>query len=443
MNQKSKNKALWSSLSMALGITLCLAVPRTGVAAPHLGPGPKVAGSMPQVSHHGQQGTGTVLKVKLYPWIPDINADGFASIAARMETEFKLENPDVDLEINPSCFEGDVYDVPYVISALKGEQPDCATDIVEVDMLTLGDLVDAGAARPWPNLPRQNWHPASIMASTYHGAVYGIPHWMCTHFVFSRNVGAVRARSAEQLVDALENLNTPAINLTGHFLLNWNTNALYLDAWADSHRGDPASAISASQLDSGVLDAFRSIADQCNFAGSNRCLDGTWEDFALFDYPVELFAKGEADATVGYLEVLNRIAAYLPAGTSLEQTGILFNTLPLGKRNVPVMFTDSFVLSSRCVGRCADAARRFAVYVSRTETMEWLVSGQDVPEPNRMPRYSLVANRDTYKSPALIGNPIFARADALTRNARVAFPNSGFYPVLDPMYELILQGLTY
>jgi thiamine pyridinylase len=352
------------------------------------------------------------------------------------------KNPDVELDVNPDCFTEDVYNVPYVTSVLKGEQPGCDVDIVEIDMLMLGDVVGAGAVRPWHELPRANWHPASIKASTYQSGLYGIPHWMCSHFIFTRSPEVARANSSESLIDALDNLNTPAINLTGHFLLNWNTNALYLDSWVDNKKGNPASAISATELDTDVLNALNSVAQQCTSDGVNHCLDGSWEAFDTFDLPIELFANNNADSTFGYLERLNAIANYLPANTKLEDEGIYLNTIPFGKKNKPLIFTDSFVLSNRCVGSCADAANRFAAYISRTSTTEWIVASHDIPESIRIPRYLLVANRDTYTTKSLRNNPFFARADALTIHAE-SFPNSGFYPVLDQTYQLILNGISY
>jgi thiamine pyridinylase len=386
----------------------------------------------------------TPLKVQIYPWLPDVNHDGFASMVQRFKEEFSKENPDVELTINPSCFTNDVYDIPYVINALKGGDAGCDVDIVEMDMLALGDVVDSGAAQPWPNIsanpPPYHWHPASISASTYQGQLYGVPHWMCTHFVFSRDSAVAKANSSADLIEALNQLGTPQPNLAGHYLYNWNTNALYLDAWADNHPGDPATAISETQLDGAVLASMHAVAAQCESGGVNHCLDGVWEEAELYDTPAKLFARKKADATFGYLELLNTIAPNLPGRTKLEKSGIVLNTLPLGEGNTPLMFTDGFVLSSRCTGACANAAQRFAAYMSRTSTMEWLLAAKDVPAAKRIPRYVLVANLDTYRTPSIAGDYFFRRANALTRKATRAFPNAQFYPTLDPMYDLILQG---
>lgn len=384
----------------------------------------------------------TVLRVPLYPYIPDASGDAFKALGTRLEAEFEEAHPEVDLIINPSCFSDDFYDPATLARGLSGENNDCPYELVEVDTSLLGELVDTGAISPWEKLPDGvAWHPAGIAGATYAGETYGVPHWLCSHFVFSRDAAVQEAATASDLVKALDDLKTPAQNMAGDMQGSWNLPALYLDAWADTYGPDKVdTALSTSTYDSGVLAGMKAFSSACDDAGANPCVDGTYHEDENFDLPAQRFAQQQADAMFGYSERLHTITKALGSASA---AGIKISSAPLGSGSFPMIFTDAFVMSKSCSGDsdCAAAAAAFVAYMSAASTFEWIMASGDAPEGSRVPRYLMSASLDAYATPQISGDPHYATIDALTREGK-SFPNSNLLDKKDQMEEDILKELT-
>ena len=368
------------------------------------------------------------LRVPMYPYIPDAAGDGFKALAARIEADFEADNPNVDLVVNPACFQDDFYEPEDIARSLKGEG-DCAYDVIETDTAILGELVASGAVRPWPRLPAGiNFHPVGLVNSTATPptaqSLYGVPHWLCNHFIMSRSESVSQARTTAALVQALEDLGTPEPGTAGDMLGSWNLPSLYLDGWADRHGGELLrSAVTTASYDSAVLQSMRSFVRTCETNGQNPCIDGTYNDFANFDLPAQLFARGKVDSMLGYSERMHTIIKSLPQGSSAS--AIRISSAPLGGQGSnPILFTDSWFLSARCTGECEEAALAFTEYMSQPSTFEWILMSEDAPEAGRVPRYLLPATRDAYEAPKVRADPFYTMLEAETRNG-VPFPNGG------------------
>ncbi|OJT18174.1 hypothetical protein BO221_42595 [Archangium sp. Cb G35] len=384
----------------------------------------------------------TVLRVPLYPYIPDAAGDKFNAMLARIETEFEKANPDVDLVLNPSCFKDDFYEPAQIASSLKGEG-ECGYDVIETDTTILGELVAAGGVRPWPQLPKNiDWHPSGIAASTHaeQNTVYGVPRWLCTHFVMSRDESVRQARTTSALVQALEDRNTAVPDMAFNMLGSWNLPSLYLDAWADANGLEGVrSAVTTSSYDPEVLQSLRAFAGTCDSSGSNPCVDGTYDLEENADLPARLFAENKADATAGYSERLHAIIKSLPAGES--PSAIKISSAPLAEGSRTILFTDSFFLGVRCTGECEQAALAFVQYMSQASTYEWILMSEDAPEASRVPRYLLPAALDVYQSPRLRADPFYPTLAEETRNGG-PFPNSGLYGIRKQMRDTLQEELS-
>lgn len=380
----------------------------------------------------------TRLRVPLYPFIPDAAGDQFKSLAERLEAEFEQLHPEVDLDVNPVCVRDDFYEPSAMARSLSG-QGDCPYEVIETDVTVLGELVATGALRPWPRLPQGvNWHPASLAASTFEGTLYGVPHWMCNHFVISRSESVRQARTVSALTQALQGLGTPARDMASNLLGSWNLPALYLDAWMDTRGPEGIQSAVSTSYDPAVLQSLRAFARTCQGPEGNPCIDGTYDLGANFDLPARLFARGQADATMGYSERLHTIIKNLPAGASRAELKI--SSAPLGEGNRPILFTDSFLLSASCTGACERAALAFVDYMSRGSTFEWLMMSGDAPEGSRVPRYLMAASLDAYKAPQVAADPLYRALDAETRSGS-AFPNSGLYDIRTRMTDDLVRAL--
>jgi thiamine pyridinylase len=384
-------------------------------------------------------GPRTQLRVPLYSYIPDAAGDQFQALAARLEREFEQLHPEVDLVINPPCFKDDLYEPSELARSLSGEGS-CPYDVVETDTSLLGELVETGAVRPWAALPQgPQWHPASIEASTYQGQLYGVPHWLCAHYIISRSEAVSRAQTVDALVQELDALQTPAMNLTGNWLGSWNLPALYLDAWTDTHGATNVQSAVSTQYDAAVLAGMKALVQGCKTAGGNPCIDGTYDASENFDLPTHQFADGQADATLGYSERLHTVLKRRPEEATAGRVRI--SLAPLGQGNRPIVFTDSFFLGKNCTGACEAAAVQFTAYMSQTDTFSWLLLSEDAPAAGRVPRYLMPAALEVYDTPGLKADPFYPSIGAATRTA-TPFPNRGLLPIRKQMRDGILQALS-
>jgi len=376
------------------------------------------------------------LRVPIYPYIPDAAGDEFDALKARIEADFEAAHSNIDLVINPSCFQDDFYEPAGIASSLSGGG-DCAYDVIETDTSILGELVASGAVRPWPRLPEGiSFHPAGLTASTGTApaaqVLYGVPHWLCNHFIISRSESVRQARTTTALVQALADLGTPEPDTAGDMLGSWNLPSLYLDGWADRHGGETLrSAVTTASYDTAVLQSMRSFVRTCEAEGKNPCIDGTYNEFENFDLPAQLFAQGKVDSTLGYSERLHTIIKNLPAGSSAS--AIRISSAPLGGQGSnPILFTDSYFLSARCTGDCEKAALAFTAYMSQPSTYEWILMSEDAPEAGRVPRYLLPATLDAFEAPKVRADPLYQALATETRNG-VPFPNGGLLNIRKQM----------
>ncbi|WP_232293598.1 hypothetical protein [Stigmatella aurantiaca] len=382
----------------------------------------------------------TQLRVPLYPYIPDAAGDQLQAMAARIESEFEQAHPEVDLIVNPSCFNDDFYDPEALARSLKGEG-ECAYDVVETDTVILRELVALNAVRPWPRLPQNiDWHPAGLAASRQQQSTYGVPHWLCGDFIISRDESVRQARTESALRHALAGLDTPKPDMAVNLLGSWNLPALYLDAWADRNgSANVASAVTTSNYDSVALQSLRSFVQTCQSAGANPCIDGTYDQDENFDLPATLFATGQVDATMGYSERLHVIIRNLPAGQSASDLKI--SSAPLAEGSHPILFTDSYFLGTRCTGACEQAALAFVDYMSQPSTFEWILMSEDAPAGTRVPRYLLPATLDSYATPKLQADPFYPVLNVESREGG-PFPNGGLLNIRHQMRDDILTAIT-
>ncbi|MFY1831984.1 hypothetical protein ACN47A_39085 [Myxococcus fulvus] len=378
------------------------------------------------------------LRVPVYPYIPDAAGDQFASMLTRIETEFERLHPNVDLVLNPPCFQDDFYDPAPIAVSLKGEGP-CPYDVIETDTVILGELVATGAVKPWSSLPAHAfWHPAGITASIHQGQLYGVPHWLCGHFIISRDSNVRRARTVSALLRALEARQTPEPNLAADLLGSWNLPALYLDAWADTRGAwNIESAVTTSHYDARALEGLRRFSLACESQGSNPCLDGTYNNDP--DLPAIRFAQGQVDATMGYSERLHLILKNLPAGSSVSE--LKLSSAPIGEGDHPILFTDSYFLSVRCTGACEQAAHKFVEYMSRPSTFEWILMSEDAPAGAQVPRYLVPSTLDAYATPKVRQDPFYPII-ALELLTGMAFPNEGLLDIRRQMRDDIQEAIT-
>jgi thiamine pyridinylase len=307
-----------------------------------------------------------VLRVALFPFIPDAAEDSFLAMAQRIEREFETAHPEVDLDLR--FFEGDwgYYYVDTLANWLTADPEEDGYHVVEIDAILLGELVQRRLIATWDSLPRpSDWHALALAATQFEGSRYGIPHWLCGHFIFSRNASVIEAQTVTQLVQALNADGADELDLTGRLAGSWNLPSLYLDAWSDTYGPmDVATAVSL-EFDSTTIQSLRAIAHECETSDGNPCLaGGAFDNDDHPDSSVAVFANGNADATFGYSERLHTILKL-----SSHDSTVQLASAPLGAGNAPIAFADAYVRRADCEAACARAAYAFGAYMKLQRRM--------------------------------------------------------------------------
>lgn len=371
-----------------------------------------------------------LLKVALFPYIPDSAKDSHKALLSKIETEFKGKNPRIDLELRPLSVNDDFYDIEQLKSWLSPTNQD-GYDVVEVDMLLLDELVKNNLISNWsPATKTKDWHPAGYKASVINNQIYGIPHWLCGHFIFSHDQSISKSKSIEELLNALSKGDSAVPDLTGDMLGSWNIPAIYLDVWADTYgTSNLANGLSVN-LDKNVISQMKSFSDACKTGGTNPCLEAVYNDS---DAPALEFANSKSDAFFGYSERLNFI---LSQNAPKE---IYLTSAPIGKGKNPILFVDSLVKRSDCAMQCADAAAKFAEYLNSPTTQEWILMSKD-SSTAAVPRYLIPATRSAFKRKSVRSDKYFQKIKSEVENA-YPYPNAGFPAIRSSMRDAIIAEL--
>lgn len=340
------------------------------------------------------------LRVALFPYLPGADAKNEA-LRARLEREFEALHKDVDLDLRPFDPNEDFYDPLFVGKLLRGAD---AYDIVEIDTVLLGALLDMEAIAAWSeSIPSHDWNPIAAEAGRIDGQVYGVPHWMCGHFIMTQSQAVVRARNLGELIQELEKVNPRSRNLAGDLLGSWNTAALYLDAWADT-RAEATQLAVGMPLDTRVLAGLVELAKQGAFQGKNPCIDKTYKNAPTL--AAQEFGSGQADALLGYSERLHYATA------KLDPAKIFIASAPLGAGSDPLWFVDSLVYRNdqddedqqmRAAKR--SAAERFVDYLTTPSTFAWIHTSEDIG-PGATRRYLIPGTNSSMVAKGIGDDPV-------------------------------------
>lgn len=369
----------------------------------------------------------TILRVNLFPYLPDAAGDNLKGMAVRIKQEFEKENPSVTLEVTLSK-DNDFYDLANYKKWISN------FDIIEPDTLFLADLVAPDELiEPWGNVSESEWQPPARVAAKINGKVYAIPHWMCGYFLFSRDPKIAKAENLRELVAILQATHGSVPEVAGNLFSSWDTPALYLDSWEDNHSpADPKQAISTS-LDAETIQTLKEFSDQCNWEGKNPCLDKTYKDNTLAQTH---FANKEVETAFGFSESLFEILKASSSGPS--DHSIILSTLVLGTGNHPLLFMDGFVMPKGRSKEVKAAAAAFVRYMQRPETYTWIVMSQDAP--GAPGRYLTPATISAFVSEPIKSDPYYQAIQATIAKGS-NFPNSGLPELHTQMRDAIISEL--
>jgi thiamine pyridinylase len=399
----------------AIALTSC-STPRPEPAAPE-SPGPRT-GTATQPGGAGAQHEPVPreLRVALYPYVPANDA-----LLLDIQQKFAAKNPGITLRfINL----GNYYN-----SAKPDSLMQTSADVREVDSAFLYDLVEQQKIQPIPDELHESegtFLPVAESASRIDGTLYGVPHWVCTNYLFALKDSALsRAGTLTDLRDAL----SPPRPAGGGLLIDLKGTTtlgeLYIDALLDRHHDAARAAqhLTVATLDPAVLAALEATRRLCD---DDLCRDEDYHDAPEAFY-ARLFAQGRGAALAGYSERLHYVqhtlanACRKPDGDPktpddcIDPSRIVAIPLPLAEQgSQPIAWVDMLTISKECVGPCLRDAVRFIRYVADLDTVRSaLIPGWPLP-----PRYLLPARARLYSDEQLLeGAPLYTQLEPAVRDA--------------------------
>jgi hypothetical protein len=368
------------------------------------------------------------LKVMLYPYIPDVNNDGYAGLVQYVEQGFEALHPDIDLTVIM-----DQHQNTYSVDTLSSLYTDPnGPQMIELDLMMLSSITQAGWVSP-VSYASQPVFPVASEAVQHGGQVWAIPTRVCSLFLFGFYPDIVSASSSDDLVTILNSFDpgNQERNIAGGFF-GQNTLSIY---YADFYIGDNGFESIPQALNTppneATVDEMSRLFAECTFNNENPCLGEAYQDESQ---PAIAFATGKALSTIGFSESLY----YIETNNSSGGT-VYINAAPLGGSIAPMIYTDGFTLNAQnCDAQCQADAYAFSDYYLSSDVQLWISMGYD--GSTGVPRYVLPAQTDFYTLPQITGNPYFDEFIPAIENG-APFPTDNYVEARDVLFQEVCADL--
>ena len=303
---------------------------------------------------------------------------------------------------------------------------DCSGyDVVEIDTVLLGDIVNAGLVVPQFSFPDNHfdWHPATVTSVQLNQVLYAYPHIMCATFLFTHHEQAAKATTIYQLTHVLGSKPTTNYRLVGNLDSSWVLPGRLIHSYQAN--SDPHSNVAAFGLhayENISFESVRELARLCDRTnGENHCLDGPFDIDP--NLPALLFTHKQAHAMFAYFEQLFFI---LKHGASDHYDNIKMSPFPACLlHNQPLFSIDAYVFRRNMSQDVLNAARSFVDFMARPRMQAAIVGSGDSPFPTVIPRYLLPISSNTYNVPLLANNRFYQH---FFRNlSGFSLPTLGFF----------------
>ena len=362
--------------------------------------------------------------VSLFPYIPDAGNDGLKGLRESLVSKFNAENRDITLEIKDWDLD------PYTMTDLEVMLGPSGVDMVEVDTLLLGDLVQKNLIQTirFTDFPLNDFYPPSLIPVSLNGEVYAIPTYLCSFWIYSWDARPSLSTGISSLASYLTESSTVGgtpIVLVGNFDGSWTFPSIYFDAFKDTFESLSYDTLGREYYSRGLNDTvmqwFRMAPPLCGpptADNANKCLDGSFKNGEA----EALFGLKLAAGHFGFSETLFNI---LNASRTSDLPYIV--SAPFGQSSSPTMFVDGLVLSTYCKGSCYKDAQTFSQFMSRADVRELIAFSLDVPEQEgRIPRYLMQSTWSFYRRPMAQNSPIYRAIFDTMNSGILPFNNQGF-----------------
>ncbi len=397
------------------------------------------------------------LKVGMYPYIPDLNRDNLKSLQEMIKNDFEKENPDVQLTIVTNW---DPYDVDNVAGNLSSASD--SFDILEIDTIVLGEVVDKGVVHPidFSKLDLDGvFFPAAVDGVTYRGKQYAVPTLNCGNVLMELVSGDVPPSQSDLLCSLEKGVHSEqdlkkivrrchedfkgVSKLVGNFRGKWDLPLMFVDAYVDTYGRDEVDEAVDAPIDSAksrkVLKNMKWFMDLDDAPdGSNKGEDGDYKDGP----PVNDIADSDNIMMYGYSEWLSQVmASKMTQKKHIHASCII--APPLGKSNFLLTFTDALIVNNSRFGekKKSLAISKFIKYYSSLSFRNKYAEGQDLKEPHP-PRYVLIPRKDFYSKGGFgYTNKHYMQLQKILAELAVAAPNHGIAGRHEKMNEMLVDKL--
>ena len=345
------------------------------------------------------------LKVVLYPFVPAKDA-----LFSTIEQDFETRYPLIDVQYVD--LSGNYYD-----SAKPNAITNTEADVYEVDSVFLIDLIEGQRLQPLPSGLKPDsgvFLNVAEQGSQYEGVWYGVPHWVCTNFLFFTKDDPLKDVKTFADLERLIGTDHPRgkgllIDIKGKSTIG----ELYLDALIDQYGSlDKARPfLSTANIHPGAEVALGRAVALCD---PGYCRDADYHE-ALGFY-ARRFSRKDGRALAGYSERLfyvidERLNSCRKDGVDgqecLARTDIDFIELPLADTaSQPFAWVDTLTIGKACQDQClADAATFIAFVTSKEQVKKALL-----PAWRTAPRYLLPAHLALYNDDdVLVEAPLYRK----------------------------------
>ena len=394
----------------------------------------------------------TLLKVGIYPWIPDLGNDNLQGLKDFVKTEFERENPDVTVTVSTNW---DPYNVDAVGNNLSSKAD--SFDILEIDTVLLGEVADLGVLQkldPDKYKLQEDFLGVGLNAVCYKDNYFAVPTLHCANFLIELMAGDVDPK--EEILCSLEKGNHSLVELQdvvrsyhklfkgvspviGDFHGKWTLPCFYLDAYIDKHGKDSVQeGIDAPIDEPDVLDAMRwFIKLDEDTDGGNKGAEGSYDSASQRNSDI---AKSDHVMLYGYSEWLSQVMSdKMCLNKAIHACCII--APPLGAENNLLTFTDALIVNKSHYSdiKKADAVNKFIEFYTSLRFRNQYAEGKDLKEPHP-PRYVIISRKDFYTT-GFGGREKNYQMLRQAMDYAVAAPNHGLAGKKDEMNRILIEKL--
>jgi thiamine pyridinylase len=358
------------------------------------------------------------LNVLLYNYLPSAPNNNFAWMQALVAINFATYS-DPGIMLNAVITADPKYDI-YTAANYPNIFGANGFDVVETDTIMLPQILAGNYIRPWQGLDPAAFWPAATQAVTAAGSIWGVPQWLCSDFLFSRDPSTSSITTFAALNTYLQQQPTTVPRMVGTFNGHWRLVAVYLDAYADLYGFSALGNAYNMPPDPTAINNIAALTNFCLFNSANNCTN-TYYYKQPDGTDAAVFGTDHADTYIGFSEQSFYIIGVEPSPSApLYATQVAYGTL-----QQPLLFVDAFVANATTCAMgslCANDAQNFATTINSPQVLDMITYSWDL-QTGKAPRHLLPAALAFWSQPLVQNDGLYRQFRVLITQAQ-AFPNN-------------------